>query len=157
MMARPVVTTTFDTEGDNFLAKSRWVPTGNLRLLSQFHQFCKKYNFKLIRLTDHEMAVAAESLEFALDIFDLPAPDETASFQELHCCSDRGFGGDHINITAIHFVSTSSGEGSVPYSPVQIVRGYMVSLPGPKRATYGVFSAAAMCISTESPPRKKHA
>jgi len=100
------------------------------------------------------MAVAAEYLEFALDIFGVTAPDETASFQELHCCSDRGFGGDYLNITAIHFVSTSSGAGSVPSSPVQIVRGYIVSLLGAKRATYGVFSAAAMCIRTESPREK---
>lgn len=67
-MVKPALIITIDTEGDNLWQNHDRIATENTRFLPRFQQLCEKYNFKPTWLTNYEMAVDPEYIEFARDI-----------------------------------------------------------------------------------------
>ncbi|HZF14579.1 MAG TPA: hypothetical protein VE046_01425 [Steroidobacteraceae bacterium] len=56
---------TVDTEGDNLWAKPREITTRNAAYLPRFQALCDEFNFKPVYLTNYEMAMCDEFVEFA--------------------------------------------------------------------------------------------
>jgi len=67
-MGKPAFIITFDTEGDNLWQNHDRIATENTRFLPRFQQLCEKYTFKPTWLTNYEMAVDPEYIEFARDV-----------------------------------------------------------------------------------------
>ena len=59
---------TVDTEGDNLWSKPRAITTRNAAYLPRFQRLCEKYRFKPVYLTNHEMALSDEFVDFARDV-----------------------------------------------------------------------------------------
>jgi hypothetical protein len=55
---------TVDTEGDDLWSRPREITTRNARHLPRFQRLCERYRFKPVYLTNHEMALADEFVEF---------------------------------------------------------------------------------------------
>ncbi|CAI1838719.1 Uncharacterised protein [Serratia quinivorans] len=67
-MTKPAFLITIDTEGDNLWQNHDRISTENTRFLPRFQALCEKYGFKPVYLTNYEMAVDAEYVEFARDV-----------------------------------------------------------------------------------------
>lgn len=67
-MTKPAFLITIDTEGDNLWQNHQSISTENTRYLPRFQALCEKYGFKPVYLTNYEMAVDAEYVEFARDV-----------------------------------------------------------------------------------------
>jgi hypothetical protein len=67
-MTKPAFLITIDTEGDNLWQNHDRISTENTRFLPRFQTLCEKYGFKPVYLTNYEMAVDAEYVEFARDV-----------------------------------------------------------------------------------------
>lgn len=67
-MTKPAFLITIDTEGDNLWQNHDRISTENTRFLPRFQALCEKYAFKPVYLTNYEMAVDAEYVEFARDV-----------------------------------------------------------------------------------------
>lgn len=67
-MGKPAFIITIDTEGDNLWQNHDRIVTENTRFLPRFQQLCEKYAFKPTWLTNYEMAVDPEYVEFARDV-----------------------------------------------------------------------------------------
>lgn len=67
-MGKPAFIITIDTEGDNLWQNHDRITTANTRFLPRFQQLCEKYAFKPTWLTNYEMAVDPEYIEFARDV-----------------------------------------------------------------------------------------
>ena len=66
-MARTPFIITVDTEGDNLWARPREITTRNAAFLPRFQELCESFNFKPVYLTNYEMAIAEDFVEFARD------------------------------------------------------------------------------------------
>ncbi len=64
---RPSFLITVDTEGDNLWACPREITARNACHLARFQTLCEKYGFKPTWLTNYEMALSSEYVEFARD------------------------------------------------------------------------------------------
>lgn len=67
-MTKPAFLITIDTEGDNLWQNHDRISTENTRFLPRFQALCEKYAFKPVYLTNYEMAIDAEYVEFARDV-----------------------------------------------------------------------------------------
>jgi len=67
-MTKPAFLITIDTEGDNLWQNHDRISTENTRFLPRFQALCEKYGFKPVYLTNYEMAMDAEYVEFARDV-----------------------------------------------------------------------------------------
>lgn len=59
---------TIDTEGDNLWARPREITTRNAACLPRFQSLCERYGFKPVYLTNYEMAMSDEFVEFGRDV-----------------------------------------------------------------------------------------
>lgn len=59
---------TIDTEGDDLWARPREITTRNARFLPRFQSLCERFGFKPVYLTNYEMAMCDEFVEFARDV-----------------------------------------------------------------------------------------
>ena len=66
-MAKTPFIITVDTEGDNLWCRPREITTRNAAFLPRFQELCESFNFKPVYLTNYEMAIADDFLEFARD------------------------------------------------------------------------------------------
>ncbi|NMP29436.1 deacetylase [Rahnella sp. SAP-1] len=67
-MKKPAFIITIDTEGDNLWQNHDSISTENTRYLPRFQALCEKYAFKPVYLTNYEMAMDAQYVEFASDV-----------------------------------------------------------------------------------------
>jgi hypothetical protein len=58
---------TIDTEGDDLWSSPREITTRNAAYLPRFQALCERYRYKPVYLTNYEMAVCDEYVEFARD------------------------------------------------------------------------------------------
>lgn len=65
---RPAFLITIDTEGDNLWSGPRDIKTENARFLPRFQSLCARYGFKPTYLTNYEMAMNPEYVEWARDL-----------------------------------------------------------------------------------------
>lgn len=59
---------TVDTEGDDLWARPREITTRNARFLPRFQALCERFGLKPVYLTNYEMAMCDEFVEFARDV-----------------------------------------------------------------------------------------
>jgi hypothetical protein len=59
---------TVDTEGDNLWRKPREIGTRNVAYLPRFQALCEKFRFPPVYLTNYEMAMSDEFVEFGRDL-----------------------------------------------------------------------------------------
>jgi len=59
---------TIDTEGDNLWGRPRDITTRNAAFLPRFQSLCERYGFKPVYLTNYEMAMSDEFVEFGRDV-----------------------------------------------------------------------------------------
>ncbi len=59
---------TVDTEGDDLWARPREITTRNARFLPRFQALCERFGCKPVYLTNYEMAMCDEFVEFARDV-----------------------------------------------------------------------------------------
>lgn len=59
---------TVDTEGDNLWGRPRAITTRNAAYLPRFQRLCEKFHFKPVYLTNYEMAMSDEFVDFARDV-----------------------------------------------------------------------------------------
>jgi hypothetical protein len=64
---RPAFLITIDTEGNNVRLDRPEAPTDNARFLPRFQELCDRYGFKPTYLTNYEMAMDSEYVEWARD------------------------------------------------------------------------------------------
>ncbi|WP_199189861.1 hypothetical protein [Mycobacterium sp. ENV421] len=67
MDKRPAFLITIDTEGDNLWSSPRDIKTENAKCLPRFQALCDRFGFKPTYLTNYEMAVNPEYVEWARD------------------------------------------------------------------------------------------
>jgi hypothetical protein len=67
-MTKPAFLITIDTEGDNLWQNHDRISTENTRFLPRFQALCEKYACKPVYLTNYEMAVDTQYVEFARDV-----------------------------------------------------------------------------------------
>jgi hypothetical protein len=59
---------TIDTEGDNLWARPHEITTRNAAYLPRFQALCERYRFKPVYLTNYEMALSDEFVEFGRSV-----------------------------------------------------------------------------------------
>jgi hypothetical protein len=59
---------TVDTEGDDIWSRPREITTHNARFLPRFQSLCESYGWRPVYLTNYEMAICGEFVEFARDV-----------------------------------------------------------------------------------------
>lgn len=59
---------TIDTEGDDLWARPREITTRNAAHLPRFQALCERFGFKPVYLTNYEMAMNGEFVDFARDV-----------------------------------------------------------------------------------------
>ncbi|BET98639.1 polysaccharide deacetylase family protein [Xenorhabdus taiwanensis] len=59
---------TIDTEGDNLWQNSEQISTKNTQYLPRFQSLCERFGFKPVWLTNYEMAMDENYIEFAKDV-----------------------------------------------------------------------------------------
>lgn len=59
---------TIDAEGDNLWARPRDITVRNAHYLPRFQALCERFGFKPVYLTNYEMALSGEFVEFARDV-----------------------------------------------------------------------------------------
>ena len=59
---------TVDTEGDDIWSRPREITTRNAGFLPRFQSLCERYGFRPVYLTNYEMAISTEFVEFARDV-----------------------------------------------------------------------------------------
>jgi hypothetical protein len=59
---------TVDTEGDDIWSRPRTITTRNARFLPRFQALCERYGYRPVYLTNYEMAISNEFVEFARDV-----------------------------------------------------------------------------------------
>lgn len=62
---RPAFLITIDTEGDNLWSRPQHITTRNSAFLPRFQDLCEKYSFKPTYLTNYEMAMDGNFVQFA--------------------------------------------------------------------------------------------
>ncbi|WP_213992471.1 deacetylase [Sodalis sp. dw_96] len=67
-MNQPAFIITIDTEGDNLWRNHEQILTRNALFLPRFQALCEKFGFKPVYLTNYEMAMDNEYVEFAKDV-----------------------------------------------------------------------------------------
>jgi hypothetical protein len=67
MLEMPFIITV-DTEGDNLWRKPREIGTHNVAYLPRFQALCEKFRFPPVYLTNYEMAMSDEFVEFGRDV-----------------------------------------------------------------------------------------
>ncbi|VFP79684.1 deacetylase [Candidatus Erwinia haradaeae] len=67
-MNKPTLILTIDTEGDNLWHNSDKITTKNTNFLPRFQELCEKYQFKTTWLTNYEMSIDPQYIEFAKNI-----------------------------------------------------------------------------------------
>jgi hypothetical protein len=65
---KPAFIITIDTEGDNLWDQPEVITTKNTHFLPRFQALCEKYGFKPTYLTNYEMAIDDEFVEFGRDV-----------------------------------------------------------------------------------------
>ncbi|AZZ94347.1 deacetylase [Hahella sp. KA22] len=64
---KPAFLITIDTEGDNIWSSPRQIETKNAGFLPRFQELCERFGLKPTYLTNYEMAISDEYIEFAKD------------------------------------------------------------------------------------------
>ncbi len=59
---------TIDAEGDDLWSRPREITTRNAAYLPRFQALCERFHFKPVYLTNYEMAMSSEFVEFAGDV-----------------------------------------------------------------------------------------
>jgi hypothetical protein len=59
---------TIDTEGDNLWSRPRVITANNARFLPRFQSLCERFGFRPVYLTNYEMAICGEFIEFGRDV-----------------------------------------------------------------------------------------
>lgn len=67
MAGQPSFLITIDTEGDNLWSRPRVITTRNAAFLPRFQALCEKFGLKPTYLTNYEMAISQEFVEFGRD------------------------------------------------------------------------------------------
>ncbi|CAM3646798.1 polysaccharide deacetylase family protein [Xenorhabdus thuongxuanensis] len=67
-MSLPAFIITIDTEGDDLWQNSGQISTKNTRYLPRFQNLCERFGFKPVWLTNYEMAMDDNYIEFAKDV-----------------------------------------------------------------------------------------
>jgi hypothetical protein len=68
MEVKPNFLITIDTEGDNLWSQPDKITVENAKYLHRFQLLCEKYQLKPTYLTNYEMAICAEFVEFGSDV-----------------------------------------------------------------------------------------
>ncbi|VFP82991.1 deacetylase [Candidatus Erwinia haradaeae] len=67
-MNQPILIITIDTEGDNLWQNNDKITTKNTNFLPRFQELCENYKFKTTWLTNYEMSIDPQYIEFAQSI-----------------------------------------------------------------------------------------
>ena len=59
---------TIDTEGDDLWSRPREITTRNAKYLPRFQELCTRFKFKPVYLTNYEMAMSGDFVEFGRDV-----------------------------------------------------------------------------------------
>lgn len=67
-MSKTALIITIDTEGDDLWSRPRLITTHNARFLPRFQSLCERYGCRPVYLTNYEMAMSDEFVEFGRDV-----------------------------------------------------------------------------------------